>query len=443
MSFLAFVVTLLVGILVGSAAGLWLAAQARAAVAASSRQAADREQYHVDRFARLVEREAQLRERLARAEAAVADGDRLVDAFRSASSDAFAATGDHLVQLAEAKYGALSQSTDAVLAGHGRAVDEGLRALGDRLAALERERSESAGALRAVVAELATANQAAQRETAKLTAAMRDHRVRGAWGEVQLRRTLELAGLTRHVDFVEQLSVGGQESRGRPDVVVHLPEGRCAVIDAKVPLDRFLDAANAGDPDIERRLQSEHAKAVAGHVQALANRDYTGKVDGSVDMVLMFLPGDPFLAAALDADPSLFESAAAKGVHLVTPTSLVPVLRGIALGWREHRAEAAAAEIQRVGTELHERLAVFAEHFAAVGANLDRTVAAFNRSVGSFDARVAPATRRLDELGAGSRRVVPEVVDVSTLARPLRALELVVTAEAEVEVESAPAQAAQ
>ena len=229
----------------------------------------------------------------------------------------------------------------------------------------------------------------------------------------------------RHVDFVEQLGVASVDGRGRPDVVVPLPHGRCVVIDAKVPLDRFLEAANAGDPAVERRLQGEHAKAVAAHVHALAQRDYVAKVDGAVDMVLLFLPGEPFLSAALDADPTLFESAAARGVHLVTPSSIVPVLRGIALGWREHRAEQAAAEIQQLGCELHERLATFAEHFTAVGTQLDRTVAAFNRSVGSFDARLTPSARRLAELGAGSRRDLPEVVEVATLARPLRMLELV------------------
>lgn len=423
------VVLLLIGLVLGSSAGLWLTAQARSALAEASQAAARREEFHTERFQRQVEREALLREHLARAEAAAANDDQLLDAFRSLSQDALATQSAQLVQLAEAKYGALHQTTDSVLAGHGKAVDEGLRALADRLSHLEKERAESTSALRAVMGELSTAYRATQAETSKLAAAMRDNRVRGAWGEVQLRRVLEMAGLERHADFVEQRGVADGDARSRPDVVVPLPNGRCVVIDAKVPLDRYLDAANAGDPDIERRLQAEHAKAVASHVQALAQRDYAAKVTGSVDMVLLFLPGDPFLAAALDADPSLFESAAAKGVHLVTPSSLVPLLRGIALGWREHQAEQAAAEIQQLGIELHERLAVFAQHFAAVGTQLDRTVAAFNRSVGSLDTRVVSTARKLSEHGAGSGRVMPEVVEVPTVARPIRMLELVASGE--------------
>lgn len=428
---------LLIGLLIGSAGGLWLAAQARAALAEAARENARREEFHAERFHRQAEREALLREHIARVEAAATTDEQMLDAFRSVSQEALAAQSTQLVQLAEAKYGALHQSTDTVLAGHGKAVDDGLRSLAQRLAALEQERTDATSALRALVAELSTAHRATQAETAKLAAAMRDNRVRGAWGEVQLRRVLEMAGLDRHADFVEQRGVADGDSRSRPDVVVPLPNGRCVVIDAKVPLDRYLDAANAGDPAIERRLQAEHAKAVASHVQALAQRDYAGKVSGSVDMVLLFLPGDPFLAAALDADPTLFEAAAAKGIHLVTPSSLVPLLRGIALGWREHQAEQAAAEIQRLGIELHERIAVFAEHFAAVGSQLDRTVNAFNRSVGSLDTRVVTTAQKLADHGAGSARAVPEIVEVPTVARPIRMLELVVAAR-DAEASGAP-----
>lgn len=420
-------VLLLIGLVLGSSGGLWLAIQARASLADAAHTASEREAYHHERFARLTERQAErevaLRERLARAEAASMSGDRMLDSFRSVSQEALAAQSAQLVQLAEAKYGALSQSTDVVLAGHGKAVEDGLHALGLRLSQLERERVESTSAMRAVVDELTAANRATQAEAAKLAAALRDNRVRGAWGEVQLRRVLELAGLGRHADFVEQQSFDG--SRARPDVVVPLANGRCVVIDAKAPLDRFLEAVNCVDPAEQKRLMAEHAKAVAGHVNALAQRDYIAKVPGAVDMVLMFLPGDPYLAAALDADPTLFESSAAKGVHLVTPSSLVPVLRGIAVGWREHRAEQAAAEIQQLGIELHERIAVFAEHFATVGSHLDRTVAAFNRSVGSLDARVVSTARKLSEHGAGSSRDVADAVEVATVSRPIRMLELV------------------
>ncbi len=232
---------------------------------------------------------------------------------------------------------------------------------------------------------------------------MSDNRVRGAWGEVQLRRALELAGLSRHVDFAEQSGITDGAASGRPDVVVHLPNGHDVVIDSKVPLDRYLQAVDATDPAAEHELQVEHAKAVARHAKDLAGRNYATLLESSIDLVLMFLPGESFLAAALDADPTLFESAAAKGVYLVTPSSLVPLLRGIALGWRERQAEQAAAEIHQLGIELHDRIGLFAEHYTKVGKQLDRTVAAYNTSMGSFETRLADGAQAV----RARRSIVP------------------------------------
>ncbi len=408
---------LIIGLVLGSSLGGWLALHARATLAAAALE-------HASAQRQSTEREAQLREQLARTQAAAATDDQMLAVFRSVSQEALAAQSAQLVQLAEAKYGTLQQNNDAVLAGHSKAVGDGLQSLAERLAGLERERTEATSALRAVVGELTLANEATRSEAANLAAAMRDNRVRGLWGEVQLRRVLEIAGLDRHADFIEQRGVSDGDGRGRPDVVVSLPNGRCVVIDSKVPLDRYLEAANATDPDEQRRLQAEHAKAVASHVAALSHRDYISMVPGAVDFVLLFVPGDAFLSVALDADPALFEAAAKKNVILVTPSSLVPLLRGIAVGWQEQRAEQAAREIQELGRELHERLAVFAEHYAAVGCQLDKTVAAFNKSVGSLDTRVVSTARKLADHGAGSARPVPDVMELSTATRPLRLLGL-------------------
>lgn len=414
------VIGLVVGLVAGSSLGIWLVVQSRAALSDAAAQ-------HTEVVRLAAERETRLREQLARAEASQATDSQMLAAFRSVSQEALASQSDRLLQLAEAKYGALQQHSDTVLAGHGRAVAENLARLTERLGDLERERNESTTALRAIVGELTVAHRDTQAEAARLAAAMRDNRVRGAWGEVQLRRVLELAGLGRHADFVEQRTVGDTVDRGRPDVIVPLPDGHHVVIDAKAPLDRYLEAANVADTDAQQRLLAAHAKAVAHHVHALSQRDYAAKVGGTVDMVLLFLPGEPFLAAALDADPSLFEQAALKGIHLVSPSSLLPVLRGIALGWREHRAERAAAEIQQLGVELHERIGVFADHFAKVGVQLDRTVGAFNCAVGSLDARLVSTARKLADHGADSRRELPDVIEIPTATRPIRMLELVDT----------------
>lgn len=370
-------------------------------------------------------REAELREALARAEAARASDAQQLAAFSSVSQQALAGQSQQLLQLAETRYGALSQHTDAVLGGHSQRVAEALDALGARLASLERERNEATTSLTAMVRELAVANRATRDETAQLRAALRDSRVRGAWGEVQLRRVLELSGLQRHVDFVEQSSTATDNGAIRPDVIVHLPNGRVVVIDAKAPLDRFLDAAAAEDPDTQSRLLAEHSRAVASHVSALASRRYSEHVDGAVDMVVLFVPGEPFLSAALDADAALFEAAASKGVVLTSPSSLLPLLRGIAVGWRERQAEEQAAEIQRLGAELHERIARFLDSYAAVGAKLNQATEAYNRSLGSVESRLLVTARKLADHGAGSPRQMPEVSEVLSIARTpsIRALD--------------------
>lgn len=362
-------------------------------------------------------REAELREALARAEAARASDAQQLAAFSSVSQQALAGQSQQLLQLAETRYGVLSQHTDAVLGGHSQRVAEALDALGARLASLERERNEATTSLTAMVRELAVANRATRDETAQLRAALRDSRVRGAWGEVQLRRVLELSGLQRHVDFVEQSSTATDDGAIRPDVIVHLPNGRVVVIDAKAPLDRFLDAAAAEDPDTQSRLLAEHSRAVASHVSALASRRYSEHVDGAVDMVVLFVPGEPFLSAALDADAALFEAAASKGVVLTSPSSLLPLLRGIAVGWRERQAEEQAAEIQRLGAELHERIARFLDSYATVGVKLNQATEAYNRSLGSVESRLLVTARRLADHGAGSPRQMPEVSEVLSIAR--------------------------
>lgn len=354
----------------------------------------------------------------------VVDPDQQLAAFSHVSQQALAGQSQQLLQLAETRYGSLSQQTEAMLGSHNARVGEALDALGQRLASLERERSEATTSLTAMVRELAAANHATRDETAQLRAALRDSRVRGAWGEVQLRRVLELSGLQRHVDFVEQATTSTDGGLLRPDAVVHLPNDRTVVIDAKVPLDRFLEAAASDDPAAQRALLEAHARALSGHVHQLSQRRYSDHVAGAVDMVVLFVPGEPFLSAALDADPALFESAAAKGVVLTSPSSLLPLLRGIAVGWRERYADEQAAEIQRLGTELHERIGVFLDAYATVGARINAAADAYNKSLGSAESRLAVTARKLAEAGAGSRRATPATHEVVSVARtPVIALD--------------------
>ncbi|MEZ5321906.1 MAG: DNA recombination protein RmuC [Microthrixaceae bacterium] len=325
--------------------------------------------------------------------------------------------GEALVRLADVRYSALQERSDATLAQHSQSVHRDLAEMAERLAALERQRQADSDGLRAVVADLADAHRLTRDETARLATAMRDHRVRGTWGEVQLRRVLELSGMAAHADFVEQAAFAG--GAARPDVLVRLPNSRAAVVDAKAPLDAYLAASAVDDIDERDRLHRDHAKAVGAHVTALAGRRYTEIVPDAVELVLLFLPGDHFLATALDADAALFDRAARVGVLLVTPTSLLAVLRAVAVGWREQRAADTALEIVELGRELHERLGVFAEHLGSVGTHLDRAVTGYNRAVGSFDSRVACTARKLAERGVMSGRGEVAVAMVDSRSRPL------------------------
>jgi DNA recombination protein RmuC len=203
---------------------------------------------------------------------------------------------------------------------------------------------------------------------------------------------------------------------------VHLPDGRAVVIDAKVPLDRYLDAANCDDDERRAELHAAHARAVAAHAAALAKRDYDSLVPGALDLVVMFLPGDAFLAAASAAQPSLLEEAWARGVVVASPSTLLGFLRGVALGWREQRIADEAEAIARTGRELHERLSVFAEHLDGVGTALGRAVSSYNRAVGSLEARVLPQARRFEDLGAGSSRSLAGVGSVDVGPRRLTVL---------------------
>lgn len=352
---------------------------------------------------------AALRERVAAAEAAVRTDDQLLDAYRSVAGATLQEQSEQLLRLAATRY----QTLETTALGHwqtqGGQLVQQLEQQAARLRELESQRRSESAVLAHAVADLRRSNDEIRSEARNLAGALRDNSVRGTWGEVQLRRVLEQAGMENHADFREQgvlqeVPSGGGERTGRPDVVVHLPDGRCVVIDAKAPLDRYLDAANTEDDAVRATLHSAHAKAVAGHATALSRRDYGSLVPGALDLVVMFLPGDSYLAAAVTAQPSIVEDAWSKGIVLASPSTLLGFLRGVALGWQEQRIAEQAEEIARTGRELHDRLSVFVGHLAKVGSSLDRAVAAYNASVGSLESRVMPQARRFQDLGAGSGR---------------------------------------
>ena len=375
------------------------------------------------------ERESQLREQLARATAGTADDEALVAAFRSASRVAVQEQSAELLALAEHRYQSLEHSAELRWQAQGESVVAKLSEYAQHLAHLERQRQRDSAVLSAAVADLRQANDAVQAEARSLASAMKDSRVRGTWGEVQLRRVLEQSGLSAHADFVEQQGTTGADRAGRPDVVVRLPNGRCVVIDAKAPLDRYLEATHCDDVAERERLVAAHGEAVARHVAALSARRYDDLVQGSVDFVVMFLPGDAFLSAAFDARPALFEQAAAQDVILASPGTLLAFLRGVAVGWQERQVAESAAQIAELGKELHERVGVFAEHFAAVGGSLGRAVGSYNQALGSLERRLLVTARRFEDHGAASRRSLSVATPVSEVPGVPTAIELVRTDE--------------
>jgi DNA recombination protein RmuC len=255
-------------------------------------------------------------------------------------------------------------------------------------------------------------------ETGNLVTALRNPSTRGRWGEMQLRRAVEMAGMLRHCDFVEQATVAGDDGRIRPDVVVRLPGSKSAVIDAKVPLHAYLAAVEATDDGVQTARLRDHARQVRTHIDTLASKAYWSQFADAPDFVVMFLPGDQLLAAAFEHEPALMEHAVANRVLIATPVTLIALLRSIAYGWQQENLAENARQIADAGRVLHERLGTFGGHLRKVGANLDRAVGAFNEAVGSYDARVMPAARRLGELDVAEGEV-PGVAAVDRRARPV------------------------
>jgi DNA recombination protein RmuC len=257
------------------------------------------------------------------------------------------------------------------------------------------------GELKNQLEQLASSNAGLQRETGNLVSALRRPEVRGSWGEQQLRRIVELAGMVEHCDFDEQVQMTGPTGdRLRPDVVVHLPNAREVIVDAKVPLDAYIDGLAAEDNAARDASMQRHATQLNNHVEGLAKKAYQQGYAGSVDFVVAFVPGDPLLAAAYEHDPGIFERAIANHVIIATPTTLIALLKAVAYGWQQEAVARNAQEIADAGRELYGRLRTLSTHIVDLGGRLRSTVEAYNRFLGSLERRVLPQARRFEELHA-------------------------------------------
>jgi DNA recombination protein RmuC len=304
-------------------------------------------------------------------------------------------------------------------------IAENLKRVSDEVARLERDRLTTHGQVRQLFETMSAEVGRLRDETGTLVSALKRPHVRGAWGEMQLRNCVAAANMTEHVDFVSQVSVEGPDgNRLRPDLVVHLPAERDVVVDAKVPMDAYLRALETSDEADQQQLLRQHGRQTRQHIDALASKAYHAQFAASPEFVVMFIPNDGVYCAALEAEPTLLEHGAAKGVLIATPTTLIALLHATYYGWRQEKIAESAQEIAAAGRELHKRIATFLEPFAKLGRQLNSAVNAYNQGAGSLEARVLPQLRRLEEAGGGSEKLVAPVEGLDTPAKLIVAPEL-------------------
>lgn len=319
---------------------------------------------------------------------------------RSESEEArFTALVTKVLDATQQKYTSLAQgSVKEVLA----PTQEQLTKLAATVEALDKARLQDKSAMNEQVRQIVDAVGSTNKTTQNLLTALRaSPKMRGRWGEQTLRNVLELSGLAAHVDFQEQLSTtDGEGARLRPDVVINLPGGRCIVVDSKVALSGYLDAMEATDEAAREACLKKHAAELKGHVRNLASKDYWKHVPATADFVVLFVPGENFLAAAAERDPNLFDEAFAQKVIITTPSTMVALAKSVAYGWRQEQSAQNAQEIAALGRELHSRMATMLDKMGKVGDSIEKSVKNYNELVGSVEARVLPQTRKFKELGA-------------------------------------------
>jgi DNA recombination protein RmuC len=294
-------------------------------------------------------------------------------------------------------------------------IRDGLQRMGEQLAALAKERAASHAALHEHLRLMGESQRNLADETESLVRALRSPQVRGQWGEMQLRRVVELAGMQEHCDFAEQKTMSTADGRLRPDLIVRLPGRKAVVVDSKAPLLAYLDAAEERD-DLKRgALLDQHAKQVRTHIEQLAEKDYANELSEAPDFVVLFLPGESFFSEACRRDPALIEFAINRGVIPASPTTLITVLKAVAYGWQQERIGERAERIRDLGIELHDRLRTTAEHLDALRRSLSRSVESYNAAVGSLESRVLPTARKLRDFGAahGDEIGILEPVDAA------------------------------
>ncbi len=349
------------------------------------------------------------------------------DTFQALASEALRQNNQSFITLARASFGEFQKSASAELENREKAFDELVEPVSEALAGIqvklqdiEKERHGHYSRLTEQLKAVGSAHEKLHAETSNLVRALRTPNVRGRWGEIQLRRVVEIAGMLAYCDFSEQPSVATEDGRLRPDLIVRLPGGKCVIVDAKTPLEAYLEAIETTDEDIRAAQLKHHARQVRNHMANLSSKGYWSQLEATPEFVVMFLPGEHFFGAALEQDPGLIEYGVDQGVIVASPTTLIALLRAVAYGWRQEKLADNARAISELGRTLHERLAKMGEHFGKVGAHLDRAVGAYNETVGSLESRVLVSARRFQELGAAAGDEIEEIPVVERATRKLQ-----------------------
>lgn len=352
---------------------------------------------------------------------------QLANSFNQLSNEALSRNNDHFIKLAEENLKRYQSEAKAELSSKEQAIEQLIKPIKDALQQtakhindIEKERKESYGNLSSTITHMAQGQQALQHETKNLVQALRRPEVRGQWGEMTLRRLAELSGMVAHCDFFEQTHTVTESGNIRPDMIVRLPENREIIVDAKTPLDAYLSAIQTTDEHVQKKELIRHAQIIRQRAKELAAKNYWAEFSQSPEFVVLFIPGEHFLSAALEVDTSLLEDTIKMNIILASPTNFIALLRAVSYGWKQQALADNAIEIRELGETLYKRLSVFTNHLTKLGSSLNSSVENFNKTVGSLERQVMPSGKRFLDMGLRAKEEITDIPTIETQVRTAR-----------------------